>query len=137
MSDLSIKKALYDMKNINEHWLEMFAGNLKDKKKEEIENCLFNYFIDYNFTVRGEIVTLFFSQDFEVVDENLRKLIYHGKGKITNFFPTPKLSERIWKKYGENPKYNITEFQENEERKDRGNELKKMIDSVLRGDIDI
>lgn len=84
------------MKNINHHWFEMFAGNLKDKKKEEIENCLFNYFVDYNSKLKTQINELFFSQDFcvdfEVVDENLRKLIYCGKGKITNFFPSPKLS---------------------------------------------
>lgn len=134
MSDLNIKKALYDMENINEHWLQMFQGNFPDKKKDEIENCLFNYFVDYNSTVRGQIVTLFFSQDVEEVDQTFRKLVYHGKGKITNFFPTPKLSQRIWKKYGENPKYNITEFQENEERKDRGNELKKRIEKMLRGE---
>ncbi len=131
-----LQKSLFDMKNINKHWLEMFEGNLTDKKKDEIENCLFNYFVDYNSKVRSQIVTLFFCEDFVEVDENLRKLVYYGKGKITNFFPTQKLSQRIWKKYGENPQHNIKEFQENEEKKERENELKKMIDSVLRGGIE-
>lgn len=122
-----LQKALYDIKNINQKWFEMFAGNLTDKKEDEIKNCLFNYFVDYNSKLKKQINELFFCQDFDVVDKNLRKLIYHGKGKITNFFSTKKLSQKIWKKYGENPKYNIAEVEENE--------LKKRIEKILRCEI--
>lgn len=128
-----LRKSKEDLKNVNKLWFGVFAESLEEENKPDAENCLFNYFVDFNEKIRQQIAVLFFEGsdgDFFKFDEALKKLLYYGNSKITNFFPYKTLVQRIWKKYGKNLKYKIDEIEEIEERKAKEEEERKKNEKI-------